>query len=85
MGDNPETMYLIDSMSLIFQVFHGIPTMTSPTGTPTNAIYGFTRDLMFCGIRNRITSFVVGIGLNPHSGMLLFLIIKPIGMRLLLI
>ena len=40
-----ETVYLIDSMSLIFQVFHAIPSMTGPRGQPTNAVFGFTRDL----------------------------------------
>src|SRR5207244_2680146 len=32
---------------LIFQVFHAIPAMTSPTGLPTNALFGFTRDVLF--------------------------------------
>lgn len=40
-------MYLIDAHSLIFQVFHAIPTMTSPSGQPTNALFGFTRDVLF--------------------------------------
>ena len=40
-------VYLIDAHSLIFQVFHAIPNMTSPTGLPTNAVFGFVRDLMF--------------------------------------
>ncbi len=40
------TLYLIDVYSLIFQVFHAIPPMTSPDGRPTNAVFGFTRDLM---------------------------------------
>ncbi|HXG11238.1 MAG TPA: DNA polymerase I [Gemmataceae bacterium] len=40
-------MYLIDAHSLIFQVFHAIPEMSSPSGLPTNAVFGFTRDLMF--------------------------------------
>ncbi|NBR07029.1 MAG: DNA polymerase I [Planctomycetes bacterium] len=57
MGNNPETMYLIDSMSLIFQVFHAIPNMTSPTGTPTNAVYGFTRDLMF--LRDKKPDYII--------------------------
>jgi DNA polymerase-1 len=39
-------MYLLDAYSLIFQVFHAIPEMSSPTGTPTNAIFGFLRDLL---------------------------------------
>src|SRR5262245_63075843 len=30
----------------IFQVFHAIPEMSSPSGLPTNALYGFTRDLL---------------------------------------
>jgi DNA polymerase-1 len=40
-------MYLIDAYSLLFQVFHAIPEMSSPTGLPTNALFGFTRDLLF--------------------------------------
>ncbi|HEV8061384.1 MAG TPA: 5'-3' exonuclease H3TH domain-containing protein, partial [Gemmataceae bacterium] len=39
-------MYLLDAHSLIFQVFHAIPEMSSPTGTPTNALFGFLRDLL---------------------------------------
>src|SRR5437763_787197 len=39
-------MYLIDALSLIFQVFHAIPEMSSPKGLPTNALFGFTRDLL---------------------------------------
>ena len=41
-----ETVYLIDAHSLIFQVFHAIANMTSPAGLPTNAVFGFTRDLL---------------------------------------
>jgi DNA polymerase-1 len=40
-------MYLVDAHSLIFQVFHAIPEMSSPRGLPTNALFGFTRDLLF--------------------------------------
>src|SRR4051794_40472203 len=39
-------MYLLDAHSLIFQVFHAIPEMSSPTGMPTNALFGFLRDLL---------------------------------------
>lgn len=41
------TVYVVDSHSLIFQVFHAIPEMTSPKGEPVNAVYGFTRDLLY--------------------------------------
>jgi DNA polymerase-1 len=40
-------MYLVDAHSLIFQVFHAIRGMSSPTGLPTNAVFGFVRDLLF--------------------------------------
>ena len=40
-------VYLIDAHSLIFQVFHADSGMTRPTGLPTNAVFGFVRDLMF--------------------------------------
>src|SRR5262245_50506160 len=42
----PELLYLIDVYSLVFQVFHAIPEMTSPRGLPTNAVLGFTRDIL---------------------------------------
>ena len=41
----PDVLYLIDTMSLIFQTYHALPEMTGPDGQPTNAIFGFSRDL----------------------------------------
>lgn len=41
------TVWLVDAHSLIFQVFHAIPEMTSPQGEPVSAVYGFTRDMLF--------------------------------------
>ena len=41
------SVYLVDAHSLIFQVFHAIRGMTSPSGLPTNAVFGFARDLLF--------------------------------------
>jgi DNA polymerase-1 len=41
------SLYLVDAHSLIFQVFHAIPEMSSPAGLPTNALFGFTRDMLF--------------------------------------
>jgi DNA polymerase I len=46
-GSMPETLFLVDAFSLIFQVFHAIPPMTSPSGLPTNAVFGFTKDMLF--------------------------------------
>lgn len=52
-ADSHETLYLLDAHSLIYQVFHAIGPMTSPDGRPTNAVFGFTRDLTY--IRNQRT------------------------------
>jgi DNA polymerase I len=57
-GPAPETLYLVDAHSLIFQVFHAIPEMTSPKGLPTNAVFGFTKDLLFLREGGRATHLV---------------------------
>ena len=41
------TVWVIDSHSLIYQVFHALPNMTSPRGEPVGAVFGFTRDLLY--------------------------------------
>ena len=41
-----KTVYVIDAFSLIYQVFHAMPAMTSPTGLPVGAVHGFTRDML---------------------------------------
>jgi len=46
-GQVSEQLYLVDAHALIFQVFHAIPEMSSPSGLPTNAVFGFTRDLLY--------------------------------------
>ncbi len=44
---NPRpTLYVLDSFSLIYQVFHAIPLMTSPSGQPVHAVFGIFRDLL---------------------------------------
>lgn len=41
-----ETLYLVDTFSLVFQVYHAIrQPMTGTRGQPTNALFGFTGDL----------------------------------------
>lgn len=40
------TICAVDAFSLIFQVFHAMPEMTSPAGEPVNAVYGFVRDML---------------------------------------
>ncbi len=40
-----KSVYVIDAHSLIHQVFHALPEMTSPKGEPVSAVFGFARDL----------------------------------------
>lgn len=42
-----ERLYILDAHSLIYQVFHAIAEMTGPDGQPTNAVFGFVRDIEF--------------------------------------
>ena len=43
-----KNVWVVDAHSLIFQVFHAIQgEMTSPRGQPMNAVFGFTRDILF--------------------------------------
>ena len=43
----PHHVYLIDGSGFIFRAYYGIKAdMTSPDGTPVNAVFGFTRMLM---------------------------------------
>ena len=51
------TVYVVDSHSLIFQVFHAIGEMTNPQGEPVNAIFGFARDLLFL-LREKKPDFI---------------------------
>jgi DNA polymerase-1 len=46
-GVSPPGVILVDAHALIFQTFHAIPAMTGPDGRPTNALFGFTRDLFY--------------------------------------
>ena len=42
-----QTVYVIDAHSLIYQVFHALPEMSSPRWEPVGAVFGFTRDLLY--------------------------------------
>ena len=40
-----QTIVLVDSHSLIYQIFHAIAPMSSPSGVPVAAVFGFLRDV----------------------------------------
>ena len=45
-GKSPRRVVLVDGSGFIFRAFHALPPMTSPDGTPVNAVYGFCTMLM---------------------------------------
>jgi len=51
------TVYVIDAHALIYQVFHAMPPMTSPSGQPCGAVHGFVRDILDL-IENRKPDFL---------------------------
>src|SRR3972149_3452779 len=42
-----QTVYVVDAHSVIYQVYHALPEMTSPQGEPVGAVYGFARDMLY--------------------------------------
>ncbi len=46
MAERPPRLYLIDGSSYIYRAFFALPPLSSPSGLPTNAVYGFTTMLL---------------------------------------
>jgi len=46
-ADSRPTLVLVDAHALVHQFYHAIAPMNSPDGRPTNAVFGFARDLFF--------------------------------------
>ena len=61
-----DCIYIIDTFSLMFQVFHAIPAMTGTQGQPTNAVFGFTRDIL--GILDRKPTHLICAFDSPGPG-----------------
>jgi DNA polymerase-1 len=51
----PNTVYLIDAHALIYQSFHAVGQMNAPDGRPTNAVFGFLRDVLYLQVECRPT------------------------------
>lgn len=39
------SVYVLDTHGILYQNFHALPPMSSPTGEPVGAVFGFARDL----------------------------------------
>ncbi|HEY5314855.1 MAG TPA: hypothetical protein VIK18_20140, partial [Pirellulales bacterium] len=60
-----KSVWVVDANSLIYQVFHAIPEMTSPQGEPVNAVFGFTRDMLYLLEKKRPDYLLCA--LDPHG------------------
>ncbi|HEV3144690.1 MAG TPA: DNA polymerase I [Gemmataceae bacterium] len=47
LADSRPTLVLVDAHALVHQFYHAIAPMNTPDGRPTNAVFGFARDLFF--------------------------------------
>ena len=45
--EDGKIVYVIDGHSLIYQLFHALPELSSPSGEPVGAVFGFARDLLY--------------------------------------
>jgi DNA polymerase-1 len=41
-----KTVYAVDLLSRVYQLFHALPEMTAPDGRPVSVVFGLTRDLL---------------------------------------
>jgi DNA polymerase-1 len=41
-----KSVWAIDTLSRVYQLFHALPEMTAPDGTPVSVVFGLTRDLL---------------------------------------
>src|SRR5690242_15518464 len=46
MPTSTPVLYLIDASSYVYRAFFALPPLTSPSGLPTHAVYGFTTMLL---------------------------------------
>ena len=41
----PGSLFVVDANNFVFRAYHGLPMLTSPKGTPVNAVHGYVRML----------------------------------------
>jgi DNA polymerase-1 len=64
-----DLVILVDSHSLIYQVFHALPPMTSPHGVEVGAVHGFLRDIArFAILFIQLTKLTVKRCPKPFAG-----------------
>jgi DNA polymerase-1 len=61
----PGSVFLIDGSNFMFRAFHALPSLTSPTGVPVNALHGFVR--MIQALRKEFAPEVF-VAVFDHSG-----------------
>lgn len=58
-GDNRPVLLLVDGHAYAYRAFYAIRSLSSPTGQPTNAIYGFVKMLQKVITQSRATHVAV--------------------------
>ncbi|MBL8974796.1 MAG: DNA polymerase I [Myxococcales bacterium] len=61
----PGSVFLIDGSNFMFRAFHALPSLSSPTGVPVNALHGFVR--MIQALRKEFAPEVF-VAVFDHSG-----------------
>lgn len=59
------TVLLIDAYAIIYRAFYAIPSLTSPTGQPVNAVFGFIKMVRKAIADHRPTHAAVVFDLGP--------------------
>ena len=54
-------LLLVDGTGIAYRCFHAIPPLRSPSGEPTNAVYGFIRMLQALGAAWQPTHWAVAL------------------------
>jgi DNA polymerase I len=62
-----ETVWVVDANSLIYQVFHALPEMTSPRGEPVSAVFGFSRDMLYLLEEKKPTYLMVAFDASERT------------------
>jgi DNA polymerase-1 len=62
-----KSVWVVDANSLIFQVFHALPEMTSPRGEPVSAVFGFTRDMLYLLEEKKPDYLFVAFDASEHT------------------
>ena len=62
-----KTVFALDLLSRVYQLFHALPEMSAPDGRPVSAVYGLTRDLLELRNLVQVADLIVMSALMRHE------------------